>query len=283
MKKQIHWLAVWLFVLVLGLTAGCSVFSKADNLVVKRTPVTLREARTNTIERVVTNYVTATHYITNLVTIVPASTNAAGEVLVPAIVQPQVVPLVTRQAVVTTNLEVLYMPPVVTTNYSLAPGLVGAVQTAGELAPVPWGGALGSGVIAVAGIVFGWFNRRRALKALGEKETWQTAAKTVVENFEELRKTALRIPQYAKIDGQIMNIVKGAQLAAGVKPEITGLVDAITDHTVRTEIPIPSEPTRGTSARYSAEALYQLAKSNQSLTASDYSPDDWAFILRARG
>ena len=282
MKNKLHWAALWILVLVLGLVSGCSVFSKADNLVVKRTPVTLREGRTNTIERVVTNYVTTTHYITNLVTLVAASTNALGEVTAP-VVQPQVVPLVTRQAVVTTNLEVLYSPAVVTTNYSLSPGLVGAVQTAGDLAPVPWGGALGSGVVAVASIAFGWFNRRRALKALGEKETWQTAAQTVVENFEELRKTALRIPQYAKIDADVMKIVKGAQLSAGVKPEITSLVDSITDHTVRVEIPIPSEPSRPTGPRYSAAALFQLATSNQPLSASDFSPEDWAFILRARG
>jgi hypothetical protein len=231
---------VWLFA-VLALLAffpltGCKAMGKAEDFLLRKTPTVVRAAQTNVIERVVTNYITSTRYLTNLVTIVAATTNAAGEVLVPAIVQPQIIPTITRQAVLETNLEVLVRPAVVVTNYGLAPTVVGAVQQAGDLAPVPWGGALGSGLVAVASIAFGWFNRRRALKALGEKETWETAASVVVDNFETLRRAALQLPEYAKIDARVMKIVKGDQLAAGVKPEITSLVDANTDHTLPLEI-----------------------------------------------
>jgi len=223
----------WVLLLLLtfvGLAAGCS--SGSGNLFMRGTPTVLRPGQTNIIERRVTNYVAVTSYLTNLVTLQAASTNAAGE-WVPAVVQPQLVPTTTRVPSVSVQYEAQILPPVIVTNLGLAPAVTGAVQVAGDLAPVPWAGGVGNLLLALAGGVFGVINHRRAKQALGEKASWQSAAAVGVQGIEQLRLAALSLPGYTPtMDRHVMQGIVGMQYAAGVKPLIEGLVEAQTERTL---------------------------------------------------
>jgi len=216
--------------LVLGVLAmiapGCSALGSAKDLFVKRTPTVVREAQTNYVQVLRTNYVGVTAYITNYVTLQAAATNAATGAITPAIVQPQLIPQDTVVPITVTNLQMQILPAIIVTNLSVSPALSGAVQVAGDLAPVPWGGAVGSLLLGVVGSVFGFINHRRANAALGEKDTWQDATRTLVGNFETYRSSMLKLPGYTPaLDAQIMRIVEAAQYAAGVKDTVAAVVN----------------------------------------------------------
>jgi len=219
-------------VVVALLLSGCSAVDGVSGFLVRKSPTVVRAGRTNIIERTITNYVAVTTYVTNLVTLQAASTNAAGAIT-PAILQPQVTAQTSTVPVLHTSYEAQILPAVVVTNLSLAPTVSGAVSVAGDLAPVPWASGAANVLLAVAGGVFGWINHRRANKALGEKETWQSAATVGVHSVEQIRAAALKIPGYTpEIDKQVMQAIVGMQYAAGVKTEIGEIVDKETGFTL---------------------------------------------------
>lgn len=218
-----------LLILALVSLTGCS------SLIVKRTPVELLPARTNIVQVVTTNVVTREVWTTNSVQVAPQRTNDLGQILAPVF---QLMPV--RELISTlslqTNLTPIISPPVWMTNLSLAPTATSAIETAGNLAPVPWGGLLGQGLTALAGVGFAaynWFGKRKALKAAGEAQstaqTFEDATVATVKGLEELRKVALKVPGYTEqIDRSVMQVVQGIQVAAGVKKVVADIVD---DHT----------------------------------------------------
>lgn len=222
----------YLCILLLLVCSGCSSFG------VKRVPEQIVPARTNLIQVVTTNVVQREVWTTNTVQVAPQRTNELGVVLPPLFSLQPVRDLVSTQ-VLQTNLQPVIIPPVWFTNLAMGDGLTTAIQTAGDLAPVPWGGLLGQGVTAVAGAglaFYNWLGRRRALKAAGEAQTtaqtFQDATKATVLGLEELRKVALKVPGYTpEIDQNVMRVVTGIQVAAGVQPVVAKIVD---EHTERT-------------------------------------------------
>jgi hypothetical protein len=224
----------YLCAVLLLLCAGCSSFG------ITRTPVELVPARTNVIQVVTTNVIQREVWSTNTVQVAPQRTNDAGITLPPLFSLQPVRDLVATQ-ILQTNLQPVITPPVWFTNLALSDGVTTAIQTAGDLAPVPWGGILGQGVTAIAGVAFGvmnWFGRRKALKQAGEAQTtadtFKDATKATVLGFEELRKIALRVPGYTEeMDKNIMRVVTGIQVAAGVQPVVAAIVDEHTGYTTQ--------------------------------------------------
>ena len=214
-------------ILLLSLTA-CS------SLIVKRTPELIRDAQTNIVQVVVTNTVQREVWTTNRVEL----PNGA--------IQIQPVREIFAERVTYTNMLVSIAPAVWYTNLSLAPTASGAVQVAGELAPVPWGGIVAQGITALAGLVFAgynWFGKRRAEKEAGVQadlaETSHSAAVAVVKGLQEVREVALKIPGYTdKIDANVMKVVRGIQLAAGpeVKAEVAAIVDEHTEPLSKSDV-----------------------------------------------
>lgn len=197
------------FILVATVLLGCTS-------VLKETPELVRAATTN--------FVSITQYVTNVVTLRVATTNLAGEIT-PAVVQPQVLASVSQVPVV--------VPAIFTTNYSIAPAVATGATVAGALAPVPWGGTAAAGLLAIGNGILAWVNHRRKQKALGEKETFETATRVGVQSLEMLRKVALTIPQYTpEIDRRVMKGVVGLQVAAGIKTVVGDIVTRTTGDTV---------------------------------------------------
>ena len=203
------------------LLTGCGT------LLTNRTPELLRPASTNIVQLVVTNTVEREVWKTNRVEL-----PGGGMALQP-------VQSFIAERVLQTNNIVMIQPSVWYTNVSVSPTVTGAIQTAGDLAPVPWGGLAGQGIAAIIGIVaagYNWFGKRKALKDAGvaqsTADTMQSAVKAGVLGFEHLRKVALHTPGYTPvIDDQVMRVVQGIQVAAGVKPIIAGMVEENTGET----------------------------------------------------
>ena len=196
-------IALWVFALCFCLAAfltGC-----------QSTPVMVRPAATNVVEVVRTNWVQLVQTNTVNATNVVTQTN-----MVPA---------------VTTNVLTVVSPPVYYTNLSIVPIVETGVRAAGDVAPVPWGGAAGSIALGVAGTVLAWINDRRRRAALGQAQTWQDTAAVLVQNVETVRKAALAIPQYKDIDTKVVRSLETAQRAAGVKTLIHDLVEKHTEDT----------------------------------------------------
>lgn len=218
---------------VIGLVAsGCS------SLVVKRTPVEIAPTRTNIVQLVTTNIVQREAWTTNTVQVAPQRTNEIGVVLPPIYQLQPVKDLITTQ-ILQTNLQAVVLPSVWFTNLSLADGAGTAIKTIGELAPVPYGGLAGEAVAGLAGLVFGavnWFGRRKALKAAGVAQSsadqFRDATQATVMGFEQLRKVALKVPGYtSEIDKNVMQVVQGIQVAAGVKDVVHAIVEEHTEST----------------------------------------------------
>lgn len=220
------------------LFTGCSAMR---GLLTTSTIQELRPASTNVVPVTVTNYVSETRYVTNLVTVVEQATNAATGIVTPAVVQPQILPVVTVQATITTNFITQVTPAVLFTNMAISPAVLGGVQMAGDVAPVPWGGMAAGIIGAVGTLVMGYFNNRNKKKAIDEADKKDTAlsaldqamivGKTLVDNVETIRKAALTVPGYAAKDAQVMKVVEQVQRAAGVKSDIHDLVETHTDET----------------------------------------------------
>jgi len=217
---------------VLVLLTGCS------SLVVKRTPVELAPARTNVVQIVTTNIVQREVWTTNTVQIAPQRTNDAGVVLPPLFSVQPVRDLVATQ-VLQTNLQPIVSPAVWFTNLSLADGAQTAIRAAGDIAPVPWVGLASQAVTGLAGVAFGvvnWLGRRKALKAAGVAQSsadqFRDATQATVMGFEQLRKVALNVPGYTpEMDRNVMNVVQGIQVAAGVKELVHSMVEEHTETT----------------------------------------------------
>lgn len=224
----------YITLILLALCAGCSSFA------IKRTPVQLVPARTNVLQIVTTNIVQREVWSTNTVQVAPQRTNDAGVVLPPLFSLQPVRDLVNTQ-ILQTNLQPVVTAPVWFTNLALGDGVTTAIQTAGDLAPVPWGGLAAQAVTALAGVGFGvvnWFGRRRALKQAGEAQTtadtFKDATKATVLGLEELRKVALKVPGYTdEMDKNIMRVITGIQVAAGVQPVVAAIVDEHTGYTTQ--------------------------------------------------
>jgi len=213
--------------IAIGLLPGCSVLGKSGDLFARKTPTVVQAAQTNYVPVVVTNYVGVTRYLTNYITLQEATTNANTGVVTPAIIQPMVAVTNTVVPMLTTNLQAIVLPAKTYDALSLSPVVTGAVQVAGDLAPVPWAHGVGELLLATVGGVFAFINHRRAKKALGEKEQWRDTAATVIQNFEHLRAAAKKLPAYTEqMDTDIMRVVTGMQYAVGVKPLVEEVVQA---------------------------------------------------------
>lgn len=221
-----------IILLSLFLCSGCS------SLFVSRTPVEIVPSRTNTVQVVTTNIVQREIWTTNTVQVAPQRTNDVG-VILPAVFQLTPVRDLVSTAILQTNQQTVILPPVWFTNLSLGSGVSTAIQTAGELAPVPYGGLIGQALTALAGIGFtayNWFGKRKALKASGAAQstakTFQDATVAVVKGLEEVRKVALQAPGYTPtIDKNVMNVVQGIQTVMGVKKLVADLVEEHTGST----------------------------------------------------
>jgi hypothetical protein len=181
--------------------SGC----KAPGFFIKKTSSTIREAQTNTVIVLRTNYLPTTVYVTNTDKTVSATVQQV------ATVQPA--------------LETRIMPAVVVTNLSLGDGVTSAVSVAGELAPVPWSGAAVQTLLALAGGVFGVVNHFRAKKALGEKASFATTAQVLIANVDHVREAAKTIPGYRpEWDEKVMAAIQAAQVISGTKATVADLV-----------------------------------------------------------
>lgn len=182
------------------------------------TPVMVRPASTNMVEVVRTNWVQLVQTNTVNATNVVTQTNLV--------------------AAVTTNVITVVAPPVYYTNLSIAPVVETGVRAAGDVAPVPWGGPAGSVALGIAGTVLAFINDRRRKAALGQAQTWQSAAGVLVQNVEMVRKAALEIPQYKEIDAKVVRLMESSQRAAGIKTMVHDLVEQHTDDTLPTGPPV---------------------------------------------
>jgi hypothetical protein len=202
--------------------AACGTFKKLVGS--PGTVEELRPATTNNYPTIITNIVQR-----------PAATNEDGSVTPPGTV-----------VTVVTNIVPVVQPAIFFTNLVVAPGVKGGIATADSLASasgIPWAHTAATGVLAALTIFLTWSNNRDKKKlqtsiadhtqtadALG---TAQDVAKTLVENFEQLRTVALTIPGYTRaIDDKVMTAVQVAQQIAGVKSEINNLVDEHTPTTI---------------------------------------------------
>lgn len=240
MKKPLESLlaaGTFLAVLVFLLMA-CSGCSSLPGMVTKSEVVTVRPAGTNTVATVATNFILTTNIVSELVT---NATGTVAELLTPQI---------TLTAQVFTNITHVVTPAVTVTNYELGDNFTKVVSGAGRVASnfgIPFADAATSALVAVAGVVFGFFNQRRARQALAladnkTEELTQTqsalvAARDVgtalVANFEQLRAAALKVPGYKEHDAAVMRGVQQLQRAMGVKDTVESIVDETTDYTTK--------------------------------------------------
>ena len=226
---------------LLALSTGCSML--------KRTAVEIVPARTNIVQVVTTNIVQREVWTTNTVQVATQRTNELGVVLPPVWHLQPVRDLVSTQ-VLQTNLQTIVLPPVYYTNLALSDSMTGAIHTAGDLAPVPWGGLAGQALTGLAGIVFGVVNllgRRKAIKAAGEAQQnandFKRAAEVVVQNVEAVRQAALKTPGYTPaLDRNVMRGIQAVQKAADVVHIIAPIVE---EHTGSTKADAMHESANG--------------------------------------
>lgn len=211
-------------ILLLAAALSCMLASVgcASETFVKSTPVQVTQPTTNVVTVLATNVIDVTVF----------HTNEVGAVT----------PSITRTVEIQTNQVYTVTPAVWYTNVALTAmdtNIVHAAAGGATLAGVPFADVAGQGLLLLLGVGAGWLNNYRKNKALkatiGQKQTALDTAlltgKTLVENFEAIRTTALKIPEYAKIDDQVMGTIKTAQSLAGVKEIIHGLVEEHTDNT----------------------------------------------------
>jgi hypothetical protein len=203
---KIFWLGLAAILAIVVLLTGCGTTS---NLLVQPGTVEIvRPAQTNYVTLMLTNTVD-------------------GQEVITAAVQPVILPAITF-----TNQELT----------TLASSTINAAGTAGAVAGVPFSGLIANALLAGIGIALAWLNARAKRKLLaaqtGHAETAEALAvaedvgKTLVQNLELLRKTALQIPGYTPdIDNRVMTIIQQVQEAAKVKTAINQLVDEHTGYT----------------------------------------------------
>lgn len=160
-------------------------------------------------------------YVTNTVRL-PAVTNYVTNTIsgeIHAEVQP---PVIMERVV--TNVQTVLTPPVFITNYVAKP-VVRTVTEVGAAAPVPWASTIAAALGLAVGTWQSILNRRNKRKA-------EVITGTLVDNFEQLRKTALTIPQYRAIDPKVMQVIQDLQRINGVKSEIHEVVEERTSKTL---------------------------------------------------
>lgn len=195
--------------------------------------VVVRRASTNDVPILVTNavpQVTQSEVVRTELNPVPG---------LPEIRTTNLVTLTNLVSRIETNFVRVIVPEIAYTNVSLAPAVNTGVQVAGAVAPVPWAGAAAGIFGTVASGIFALINNRRRKEALAaagvaqsDADSWQETAGVLVENIEAVRKEALKIPGYTKeTDARVVRILELAQAAAGVKPNVTALVESRTDFT----------------------------------------------------
>lgn len=180
-----------------------------------------------------TNFVTIV--TTNIINI-PAQTNVATGIVTPP----------TTNYQFATNAMPIVQPAVYFTNLDLGPivqNAITAADTAASAAGIPWSHTIAEIVLALIGALLSWTNfrnRQKLLTEIGNHAGTQNAlseaqemAKTLVQNFEQLRQVALTIPGYTRqIDDKVMTAIQMAQQLAGVKEQINTLVDNNTNTTM---------------------------------------------------
>ena len=199
--------------------AGCQ-----SPLLIQRTPVVVREAATNYVSVVRTNFVGVTTYLTNYVTVQAAVTNSDGMVT-PAVVQPQITAQQRILPVVTSTVEPIVLPSVVVTNLAPGAAITGAITAAGELAPVPWSGGAAHVLLALLGTGFGVVNEFRRKKALNEKADLRSTATVLINGINTAREAAKGLPGYTDAwDDKLLSTLQTAQVLTGTKPIVETLL-----------------------------------------------------------
>lgn len=219
--------------LVSGTLSVSLIILTGCSSLVKQQVVEARPARTNLVQVLVTNTITTTEYVTNVV-VTAASTNATG-VVTPPSMQTQILPQLVLSMQVTTNVTGIVTPALYYTNVVLDPTLSSGVQTVGNLIPVPFAGTVASGLLALSTLVFGFLNNRNKAKVvaladahsdtLSALDQAKLVGQTLVQNIETIRGVALQVPGYAEQDAKVMSIVQQVQRAAGVKTDVHDLVE----------------------------------------------------------
>ena len=200
--------------LVAGLFLGCGLLKRAA---ITEEVEVLRPAQTNWVEQIA--------YSTNVVSDV--ITNAAGEQLV----------LSHTNIVTTTNLQPIILPAVLFTNKVMSATADKGLRATGRVASnlgVPFADAIAGGLAGIAGLVFGWMNRRKkreALEALdGERADKDGIARSrgmaedavavLTQNIDTIREAAMSVPGYEKHDEKVMRAIKAAQKLVNVHGKI---------------------------------------------------------------
>jgi hypothetical protein len=190
--------------------AGCQ-----SPLLIQRTPVVVREASTNYVTVVRTNFVGVTTYLTNYVTVQAAVTNSDG-VVTPAVVQPQITAQQRTLPVVTST---------VVTNLAPGAAITGAITAAGELAPVPWSSGAAHVLLALLGTGFGVVNEFRRKRAVNEKADLRSTAKVLINGINTAREAAKGLPGYTDAwDDKLLSTLQTAQVLTGTKPIVETLL-----------------------------------------------------------
>lgn len=212
MKTNITLITIAL--LALSITTGC-----------QSTKQVIRPAQTNIVDLKVTNTVP-----------IVGTQAVVSTVLNPVPGEPElrvtnwltITNIVTE--VVTNHVQII-TPEVSYQKLTLDPTVGVVAQVASETAPGPWGAGVGLATTLIASIFAGISERRRR-KAMGQNETLETIAETLVQNVEQVRAAALKFPEYQKIDGKVLAAIESIQRVAGVKTEIHNLVEENTETTI---------------------------------------------------
>lgn len=222
---------------VLFTAPGCKA---VEQFLVKRQTVELRPAQTNQVDVVSTNLAAVVEQKVETVVIKPAEQKPDGT-FVPAVIDTRTVYATNFVPTLVTNRVEVVTPAVTYEERTLNPTAVQGAERVASMTGVPW---LDTGVTALGGlgtIFFAWLNRRNKEKAvrladgITEKESAlkqaQVVGEVLVENFEELRKAALKVPGYVEHDAKVMRTVQQIQAAMGVKGKIAQIVEEKTDYT----------------------------------------------------
>lgn len=184
----------------------------------------LRPAQTNVVQTLTTNTTESV-----------AITNTDGTTIPPH-----------QVFTITTNFASVVLPPVYFTNLDLSDTVKSGVTTADNAASaagIPWAHTVATGVLGIVGALLGYFNLRNKRKLQDEIDNHaetsdalamtEDVAKTLVQNFEQLRQVALTVPGYSRdIDDKVMSAIQTVQEIAGVKSVINDLVDEHTGTTI---------------------------------------------------
>jgi hypothetical protein len=184
----------------------------------------LKPAQTNLVDVVTTNATESA-----------AITNTDGTIIPPHTV-----------FTLTTNVTPIISPAITFTNLELSPlvqtGITSA-DTAASAAGIPWAHTVATGILGLLALFLSYTNTS-AKRKLQDEITSHTetasaltitedVAKTLVQNFEQLRQVALTIPGYTRdIDDKVMTAIQTVQEIAGVKSHVNDLVDANTNTTI---------------------------------------------------